>query len=97
MLCNAQSLPVAAPRDLWTQSRHALQALITAEQHRGPVSAPAGSLKGGEDGEVSSTEPASVQQVTQSHESRLRQRLERLNLEMVQMAGDGNCQVRAFC
>ncbi|GFR45230.1 hypothetical protein Agub_g6628, partial [Astrephomene gubernaculifera] len=68
----------------WTHSRRCLELLITAERdYNNNINRTASS---GGDGST----------VYQSHEQRLRERLERLQLEMLIVAGDGNCQFRSI-
>ncbi|GLC51971.1 hypothetical protein PLESTB_000568600 [Pleodorina starrii] len=65
----------------WTHSRKCLEVLIAAERGNGGGGG-GGGTRGGS-GYL-------------SHEQRLRERLERLNLEMLIVAGDGNCQFRSI-
>jgi hypothetical protein len=84
----------------WTSSRHILEDLIVREQTRGKQAA-AEHYTIPEDGNHSriSLEKhliKSISEMPMDQERRLRGRLDRLNLDMVIMAEDGNCQVRVL-
>ncbi|GAX84260.1 hypothetical protein CEUSTIGMA_g11683.t1 [Chlamydomonas eustigma] len=95
----------------WTQSRHNLEDLIVKEQTRGKHIAGQPTIpEDSNDSKISlmmraersidqssSRLDAGTLPVDQDNqEGRLRERLDRLNLDMVIMTGDGNCQFRAL-
>ncbi|KXZ45455.1 hypothetical protein GPECTOR_54g196 [Gonium pectorale] len=83
---------IRSPQGLeWSHSRKVLEVLIAAERSAGSTRAGGtrrGSRSGGDGGSSGESYSAA--------ERRLAERLERLNLEMLQVAGDGNCQFRSL-